>query len=234
MTYARKCRFWCFGLVLCLPINWCFERASWARNSESDKKDTVQPEVPKDMRFEPSWRGRGDCGPIALYILMRLAGRTKSLDEVQQILPVDSDVGCSLASIARAADSLDFATEIRFVNPQDLPRLPFPFILHSTGSLQRGIGHFTVVVGHSPENKTYSTIDTTFHGFKKITEEALLTGFTGYVLVPKTGVNGISQYAVSGSLILVGSILAIAAARPPWFYRAGRNRSVVAGRGHSS
>ncbi len=234
MTYVRIYCFWCFCLIVSLLFIWCCERAACAREPENDGEEAAQPEVPKDMRFEPPWRGRGDCGPISLYILMRLSGRTTSLGEVQRILPVDGEVGCSLAGIARAAESLDFATEIRFVNPQDLPRLPFPFILHSTGSLQRGIGHFVVVVGHSPEKQTYSTIDTTFHGFRPVTEEALLTGFTGYVLSPKPEVNGLSQYAVSGSLAVLWGILGVAAALPTWFRKTGRNRPVVAGEGHAS
>jgi ABC-type bacteriocin/lantibiotic exporter with double-glycine peptidase domain len=139
---------------------------------------------------------------------MRLLDRKVSLGEIKRVLPFDPVVGCSLADVARAADALGFATEIRFVNPQNLPTCAFPLILHKTGSLQRGIGHFAVVVGYSPERRLYSSIDTSYEQFQRVTEEALLTGYSGYVLVPKEADGGISRPMLSAILVCIGGIFA--------------------------
>lgn len=165
-------------------------------------------QMPNDMKFEPPWREQGDCGPISLYVLMRLSDRKVSVEGIKRVLAIDPEVGCSLADVARAADALGFATELRFVNPKDLPTVSFPFILHQTGSLQRGIGHFAVVVGYSPEEHLYSAIDTTFEQFHKVTEGAMLSGFSGYVLVPKPDDGGMSQAMLGGILVCEGGLLA--------------------------
>jgi hypothetical protein len=155
--------------------------------SRPDKNANAPVHLPRHLQFEPPWRHRGDCGPLSLYVLMRLEGQPTSVEDVEKMLPFDSERGCSLADIARAADKLGFATEIRFVNPRDLPNLPFPFILHTTGSLESGVGHFLVVVDYLPEKRQYSVIDTTYETFRSQTEvtvhgsEALV--FKGFVSV---------------------------------------------------
>jgi hypothetical protein len=176
-------------------------------------------QIPNDMKFEPRWRERGDCGPISLYVLMRLSDRKVSLEGVKRVLSFDPEIGCSLADVARAADALGFATELCFVNPKDLPTTSFPFILHQTGSLQRGIGHFAVVVGYSPETHLYSAIDTTYEQFHRVTEGALLSGFSGYVLVPKRDEGGMSRAMFGGILVCEGGFLAALAFFAPWLRR---------------
>jgi ABC-type bacteriocin/lantibiotic exporter with double-glycine peptidase domain len=162
------------------------------------------------MRYEPPWREQGDCGPLSLYVLMRIQDREVSLQEdVKKLLPHDPDVGCSLADMARAADALDFPVEVRFVNPRDLPKLQPPFIVHVAGSLERGTGHFLVVIGYSPELRQYSAIDTTYGGLRAQTEESLLFGFTGYALVPKHGTGAILGHVDGKFLMIAGCCLAL-------------------------
>ena len=166
------------------------------------------PQVPSDMRFEPPWRTRGDCGPLSLYVLMRLKECDMSLQDVKKQVPFQSDLGCSLADLARGADSLGFPTEIRFVKPQDLSKVSFPFILHTAGSLEKGTGHFLVVVDYSSEKKAYEVIDTTFGTYGEVTEVALLENFSGFVLIPQDPV-GTNVILLSTGCVLGFAIFAL-------------------------
>lgn len=140
--------------------------------------------VPGDWKFEPDWRDRGDCGPLALYVLMQLEGRPRSIEEVKKVLHFDGEIGCSLADMARAAEALTFMTEVRYVNPQDLPRLAGPYIVHCADGLEKKHGHFVVVVGYNERTDEYSVIDTTTCIRQDLATRFLTTGYTGYVLIP--------------------------------------------------
>lgn len=177
--------------------------------SDSATHTKVTGDVPKDMQFEPSWRQRGDCGPLSLYVLMRLQGRQVSIEEVENVLRFDREVGCSLADVGGAADALGFDREIRYVKPSELSRLSFPFILHAAGSLERGTGHFLVVVGYSAEKREYYVIDTTYETFRSQTEESVLKGFTGYVLIPKSSAGAAASRWAVWVLVCMGCALAV-------------------------
>jgi ABC-type bacteriocin/lantibiotic exporter with double-glycine peptidase domain len=167
--------------------------------------------IPNSVKFEPSWRDGGDCGPISLYVLMRLQDRQVSVTDVKSVLPFDPKTGCSLAALARAADTLDFTTEIRFVNPKDVSNLPYPFILYSEGSLESGVGHFQVVVGYIPTERRYYIIDTTYEILRTQSEESLLRDFAGYVLLPKNSVGAIDRHTAILVLICMGCTIAVVA-----------------------
>jgi hypothetical protein len=164
-------------------------------------------QLPNDWKFEPPWRERGDCGPLSLYVLMRLADRQVTIADVKNVVPFDPDIGCSLADLAHGADALGFPMEIRFVNPRDVPKLPSPFILHTEGSLERRTGHFLLVADYSPEKRRYHVIDTTFEILDPLPEEWVLRGFTGYVLLPKNSLRAEGS-TLSLTLVCLGCILA--------------------------
>lgn len=175
--------------------------------------------VPGQLRFEPTWREPGDCGPLSLYVLMRLSDRRAELKDVKRVLPVDPRLGCSLADMARAAEKLGFPCQVRFVNSRQLGELPFPFILHSAGSLKSGTGHFLVVVGQSADTRAYSVIDTDLQRYRGQTQRSLLLGFSGYVLLPKDSLVASGWTGVAGfTLVGMGSVFALAAALG-WFLR---------------
>jgi hypothetical protein len=206
--------------LLIVTVVW--QAGALAHAGQLGKSPKAAARLPKGLRFEPVWRQRGDCGPLSLYVLMRLEDRGVSVQEVEKVLPFDPERGCSLADIARAADALDFPTELRFVNPRDLPNVPFPFILHAAGSLETGTGHFLVVVGYSPEERLYQVIDTSYETFRSQTEESVCRDFSGYVLLPKSRFGGLIGSPAAG-LILVGAgcILALVSIGP-WLMRKSR------------
>lgn len=165
-------------------------------------------QVPEDMRWEPRWRDKGDCGPISLYILMRLMGETVSVEDLKAVIPFDPDVGCSLADVARGADALGFETEIRFVPRQDLTALTGPFIYHSEGSLTKGTGHFGVIAGYLAERNRFVTIDTEFESFGLVPEENVYDQYSGYVLAPKSVVGERRVRAYRVGLFALGTVFA--------------------------
>jgi ABC-type bacteriocin/lantibiotic exporter with double-glycine peptidase domain len=168
--------------------------------------------VPDNLQFEPPWRKSGDCGPLALYVLMRLRDREVSVAEVEEVLPFDARTGCSFADITRAAEALDFATEVRFVNPRQLRQVPYPYILHGAGSLERGVGHFLVVVGFSPEKSEYYVIDTDYETLRSQTEESILMDFTGYVMRPKEGFMSMMEAPMTDwTMLILLALLCVAA-----------------------
>jgi hypothetical protein len=117
-----------------------------------------KPPLPAGMQFEPSHREPGDCGPASLYVLMRLLNKDVTISQVKNLIRISPESGCSLTDIAKAAELLGFPVEIRFVKPKEVSRLHFPCILHVTGSLKTGIGHFGVVTKY--DSKGYSVVDT--------------------------------------------------------------------------
>jgi hypothetical protein len=141
--------------------------------------------LPDNFKFEPAWRDKGDCGPLALYLLMRLHGCHVTIGDVKKLTPFDPDRGCSLADLESAAERLGFPVETRFVNPRDLDKLPLPLIVHTEGSLERQMGHFDVIVAYYPEDRKYSIIDSTFGTVHKVHQEAILKNYTGYVLLTR-------------------------------------------------
>lgn len=175
----------------------------------------------KEMRFEPSWRRPADCGPVSLYLLMRLRGRNRSIDEVFDAISIDPNSGCTLGTLAEKSAKLGFPTAIKFVNPDELASVPFPFIAHYNGSLLTGVGHFLVIVGYSPETRKFRTFNTDGEFLTWTDEAKVATDYSGYVLIPQEALEDSSMRVLGYELIGIGVFLAIAfcwrrvARRPP-------------------
>jgi hypothetical protein len=193
----------------------------------SMKKMEPSAEVPDPFKFEPEWREKGDCGPMALYFLMRLNNRQVTIAEVKKATPFDPEVGCSLADLVRAGDLLGFPAEIRFVRPSDLNKLPFPYIVHTEGSLQRRTGHFDVIVSYSSEERKYEVLNVSFERVDRVPEESILRIYTGYVLLPKRPFGSPSWRVLSFTMISVGCVFAaVALFRPSFFWKKRSARPV--------
>lgn len=167
----------------------------------------VKSSTPASMRWEPSWRDPGDCGPLSLYILMKLSGRSVSVEEIKARTPWDAKTGCSLETLLETSSQLGFPAEVRFVNPKDLAEVPRPFILYTQGSLERGVGHFAVVVEHSKSERRFATIDTTFGNVFWFKEDDLRVASSGYVLLPFSNFDAKWKYITGINLICCGVAL---------------------------
>ena len=155
--------------------------------------------------WKPSWT-RGDCGPNALFVLLKLTGKNVLLEEIKERVSFDPTLGCSIADLCEAANVLDLLCEVRFVTPKDLWKIPPPYILHGQSRLRDRTGHFLVVVGRgvigseaskpvaplafrrsgvpvAPES--FASIDGTIDQLGWRTERAVLSNYSGYILVPK-------------------------------------------------
>jgi hypothetical protein len=152
--------------------------------------DTAQPDtpsVPAAMRFEPRWRYQSDCGVTSLFVLMRLLGIDRTIEEVERSIDVDPNRGSSLETLVLKSRELGLPANLRFVTPSDLPLLQGPYIAHCNGSLVSGVGHFLVVVDYAAQQKQYAVINTDKNVFEWIPSHALIALFSGYVLIPEKG-----------------------------------------------
>jgi hypothetical protein len=152
--------------------------ATLSHQQSSEKKD-------EGLWWAPWWRERGDCGPIALFVLMKLQGERVSVGDIKNITPLDPDRGCSIADLSRTAKRLGMQTELRFVNPCDIGNVPRPFILHGVSSIEQNLGHFIVIVDYDPKKKLYAAIDPVRERLWWSPEYSILDGYSGYVLVPR-------------------------------------------------
>lgn len=79
-----------------------------------------------------------ECGLACLAMVSSLHGRPRSLSELRRILPAGR-TGLTLQQLIAAAQSLDFSARALRLEPQDLPELRTPCILHWD------LGHYVVL-----------------------------------------------------------------------------------------
>lgn len=169
--------------------------------------------VPASMRWEPKWREKGDCGPTALFVIMRLFNRDASLNDVKARLPTDPHRGCSLDAVREAAASLGLPAKIRFVRPEMLSRIQGPYICHLSGGADGAAGHFMPVLQYSRPKKQFAIIHTDLEKFFWIPEDTLTKRFSGYVLVPEENYGLGWPRFTCASLLIVTGVLALLPAR---------------------
>ncbi|MDR2642688.1 MAG: hypothetical protein LBC74_07830 [Planctomycetaceae bacterium] len=153
----------------------------------------------------PKWRDQADCGPNALYVLMKLEGYNVEIEQVKKLIPLDPIKGCSMESLIRASAELGFPVEARFVKPSNLSKVSRPFILHGITSQEKNIGHFIVVVDFDKKKKNYALIDPIRETFGWNPETSVLHGYSGYVIVPKYSSNR-KWNIISGVTLIVCGI----------------------------
>ena len=163
-------------------------------------------DIPKEFQFCPSWRDSGDCGPIALYVLMKLEGEDVTVKQIKNEVPVDPTVGSTLESLHNASNRMGFPTEMRFVSPRDVRNLQPPFILHSVDSMEKNFGHFSVVIGFDFAKKTIKTVNLEEEVLSEHPMEPFLSGASGYILVPKHFWSETFDRAVGPFLIVFGVV----------------------------
>ena len=61
------------SLVIFSVLDMEAQTDAFAAPRTEPKEQTDFPDVPADMKFEPAWRNKGDCGPVSLFVLMRLS-----------------------------------------------------------------------------------------------------------------------------------------------------------------
>jgi hypothetical protein len=152
--------------------------------SSGDLPSSSTQDVPDDMKWEPPWRSQGDCGPVAIYLLMQLLTYEISIDQIKEVVPTHPVLGCSMQDLVNGCNQLGFPAELRFVTPIELADLPMPFVVHKTASIEKGTGHFIVVVAFSQKNRTYAIIHPEQEQLLWVPEATMLNQFSGYVMVP--------------------------------------------------
>lgn len=148
--------------------------------------DTRHPHHAKNAWFWlPEWRRKGDCGPVTLYLLMKVEGKAVSLDQVQQLVSLDPDRGSSIQGLAEAAEQLGFPVEVRFINPTKLTEIPRPFVFHGISSIKKSTGHYVLAVGYDEKEDVFYLIDPIREVSSTNPRDSVVRGFSGYVLMPQ-------------------------------------------------
>ena len=176
------------AIVICLGFALCLEElfGSEHKTTSNPKKEVTLPDGNNNFfQWEPTWRSPSDCGPMALYSLMKLCGHDTTLQEVSEAIELEPKVGCSMNDLLQGSKSLSFPAEARFINPNSLTAVPPPFIVHLKGSLKTGVGHFLLIVDYSDEKKQFAMIDTDRDFLGWVPKDSVLSLFSGYVLIPK-------------------------------------------------
>jgi ABC-type bacteriocin/lantibiotic exporter with double-glycine peptidase domain len=135
---------------------------------------------------------------------MRLEGKQVSVDQVQQLVSLDPERGCSIQSLAEAAEQLGFPVEVRFVNPRDVIRIPRPFIFHGLSSIKKDTGHYVLAVEYDVKNDLFHMINPVRERYGRSPRDSLLRGFSGYVLVPKYPAKEKWNWIAGISLVIAG------------------------------
>jgi len=133
--------------------------------------------------FQPWWREKGDCGILSLFLLMRLNDQSVTVDQIKKSMSGKflAD-GCTLADLTQVAGFHDFSTEVRFIKPVNLREIDFPCILHTTGSIEKNIGHFIVLVGYNSDKRQFATISTDLEDLLWFNENTILDSMSGYII----------------------------------------------------
>lgn len=161
----------------------------------------------------PEWRSSADCGPNALYSLMRLSGIAIDFQSIRGLI-VNRDNGCSLQDLSNVSRSLGLPTEVRFVKPTDFRYLKFPVILH--GMKGSKAGHFVTIVSYDSGSKSYGILDPVNDDFSHFPEDRLFLGYSGYVLIAEQGFEAVH--------IINYCLLALIAGLLLFAYRTSQNR----------
>ncbi|MDR0705967.1 MAG: hypothetical protein LBF88_13425, partial [Planctomycetaceae bacterium] len=138
------------------------------------------------------------------YVLMKLEGYNVTLQQVKELVPLDSVKGCSMETLISASKKLGVPVEARFVKSKELSKVPRPFILHGITSQEKNWRHFIVVVDFDKKKNIYTLIDPIRETYTRNPESSLLHGYSGYILIPQYPSSKKWNTMAGCSLILCG------------------------------
>ncbi len=154
----------------------------------------LPPSQPAASPKAPEWTKPGRCGTNCLYVLLQTLyyfgtqDRPVKYQDVARLIPADSHRGCSLQDLASAASQLGLDVDLRKVSPQDLPKLPTPFIAHLDLLDHGGTGHFILVhnIGYGQGDLYVHYVDGSTGQRPNAKLSDLKHLLSGFVLVPRS------------------------------------------------
>ncbi len=151
-----------------------------------DEDDPRPPELPDDLKFERTWQTGKKCGPVSLFFLLRLKGFNIPRDRVISAVPL-GEQGASLADLQKAAERFGLRTRTVKFDPENMPALPTPYIVHYnlSGSDDSKENHFDVVFKHFDKSRC-NFVDTTNCVIRSGDFEAMVGRVSGYALITES------------------------------------------------
>lgn len=147
--------------------------------------DETGAELPERLKAEPVWAKGPNCGPNSLFVYLKLLGVNVNYSELSGKCAVDPVSGASVNSLLGIACDYGVKSEVRFLSPELLPRLPFPLVAHLNNSHSAGAnGHFLVIFEFRDADRAFGTIDGTSGIVSYRPLDVLSREFSGYVLLP--------------------------------------------------
>ena len=208
------------SLLLVLPISVPAPAAGVPGRTDVERKRPANDDV---FCWIPKWREKGDCGPVALYILLSIEGKKITLERVKKAVPPDAVKGCSMSSLLRAAGAFGLPMDVRFVRPGALAGAPCPFILHGITSQEKNLGHFLIVVDFDSKAQRFAVIDPARESFEWFPEKSILSGYSGYILTPRASSSGMWS-------TIIGALSVVCACYVLWITYSGSLRALLARR----
>ncbi len=120
-----------------------------------------------------------ECGAACLAMVLSYFGRKTRVDELRTLLEVSRD-GVTAQAIAREARKLGLQVRAFSIEPEDMPYIPLPAILHW------GFNHFVVLERWSPQGA--EVVDPAL-GRMRLTAQQFDEAFTGVVLTFAPGMD---------------------------------------------
>lgn len=201
-----------------------FSADSLTRDQRAIRVDVdTQRQYPERLKFGAPWQAPRNCGPNALYVLLRICGIDATLDDVMRRVPVN-DEGANLADLADAAEQLGLRNRVVNVSERELYSLSPPFILHeNVNGRGQAAGHFLVVCRFDSDGNA-GIIDGISDVYQIATPDRLTRSFSGYALVPEDRLSGLPTVFFYRALYVLGGVIAALGFRLIWLSARGRSR----------
>ncbi len=158
-----------------------------AAENRADNTDVWKDSDTNTFFWAESYRSSADCGPLALFALLDSMGRDADIETIKARVPCDPKLGTTLQDLCDGSAAMGIPTEVHFVVPSKLSKIPCPYILHRSSGVRDPLGHFVVIVSvDSASWKKFGVLDPVRGRFEWLTEGQVYPTFSGYVLVPSS------------------------------------------------
>lgn len=162
------------------------------KNQTYSQADEIAADLP--LWWAPEWRHNGDCGPLSLFVAMKLCGHEVTLENVESVCQWNEDTGTTISALRETAKDLGAMAEVLFVDPSEFHKLKCPFIFHGLVSEKDQIGHFGVCLEVNPDKNTVLVMNPSLEKVSLTKLSSFKTQVSGYVLVIRDPIDKLTEW----------------------------------------